>query len=75
MNYSNITPDEKAKLVTTILESNEDPIDLDLFGEMIVVLAEDIPGLEFLSDEDLSSLTADCWEIYQQNPVAQSEDE
>lgn len=70
MSYSNITQDEKTQLVSIIQESSEHPIDFDLFGEMIAVLSEDIPGLEFLSDKDLSSLTADCWEIYKQNPVA-----
>ena len=71
MNNHTLTQEEKTKLVTIILASSEHPIDFELFGEMITVLSEDIPGLEFLSDEDLSSLTADCWEIYQQNPVAQ----
>ena len=71
MNNHITTQDEKTKLVTIILESSEHPIEFDLFGEMIAVMSEDIPGLEFLSEENLSSLTADCWEIYQQNPVAQ----
>lgn len=74
MNYHTITQDEKSQLVGIIQESSDYPIDLELFGEMIGALSEDIPGLEFLSDEDLSSLISECWEIYQQNPVAQAGD-
>lgn len=71
MNNHTLTQEEKTKLVTIILASSEYPIDFELFGEMITVLSEDIPGLEFISEDELSSLISDCWEIYQQRPVAQ----
>ena len=71
MNNHTLTQEEKTKLVTIILASSEHPIDFELFGEMITVLSEDIPGLEFISEDELSSLISDCWEIVQQRPVAQ----
>jgi hypothetical protein len=70
MNDHTMTQDEKSKLVTIILESSEYPIDFDLFSELIAVLSEDIPGLEFLSEDELSCLISDCWEMYQQNQLS-----
>lgn len=73
MNYDTITQADKAKLVAIIIETSEEALDFDLFGEIVATLSEDIPGLEFISDEELESLISDCWEIYLAQPVALSQ--
>lgn len=70
MNHQTVADAEKVKLVSIILETSDQAIDFDLFEELIGILSEDIPGLEFLSDDQLSSLADDCWEIYLAHPVA-----
>ena len=77
MNYSTITHEDCIQLVKIILETSDDDvvIDFELFSELVVLLSEDIPGLEFLSDEDLSFLISDCWTIYQQNPLSNPSDQ
>jgi len=73
MNYNTITQADKANLVAIIVESSEEPLDFDLFSEIVATLSEDVPGLEFISDESLASLISDCWEIYLAQPVALSQ--
>lgn len=70
MSYQTFTDADKINLVSIILETSDQAIDFDLFQELIGILSEDIPGLEFLSDDQLSSLTTECWEIYLASPVA-----
>ena len=69
MNYQTLNTDEKTRLITTILDSIDEPIEFDNFQETISLLCEDIPGLECLSDESFSALLTDCWEIFQQTPL------
>ena len=70
MNYQTLNSDEKTRLVTIILDSIDESIEFDDFQETISLLFEDIPGLECLSDDSLSALVMDCWEIFQHSPVA-----
>lgn len=70
MNYQTLNSDEKTRLVSIILDSINEFMGFDDFQETIGLLCEDIPGLECLSNESFSSLVTDCWEIFQQNPVA-----
>ncbi len=65
MNYQTLNSDEKTRLVTIILDSIDESIELDDFQETIGLLCEDIPGLECLSDDSLSAFVMDCWEIFQ----------
>ena len=69
MNYQTLNSDEKTSLVTIILDSIDESIEFDDFQETISLLCEDIPGLECLSDDSLSALVMDCWEIFQQTPL------
>ena len=69
MNYQTLNSDENARLITTILDSIDELMVFDDFQETISLLSEDIPGLECQSDESLSALVMDCWEIFQQNPL------
>ncbi|MGR9117583.1 MAG: hypothetical protein ACU85E_17705, partial [Gammaproteobacteria bacterium] len=55
---------EKARLVMIILDSVDKPMEFDDFQETVGMLCEDIPGLECISDDFLSELIMDCWEIY-----------
>ena len=70
MNYQTLNSDEKNRLVTIILDSIDEPMEFDDFQETISLLCEDIPGLEYLSDESLSALVIECWESFQHSPVA-----
>jgi hypothetical protein len=70
MNYQTLNPDEKNRLITTILDSIDESMEFDDFQETIGLLCEEIPGLESLSDDSLSALVTDCWEIFQHSPVA-----
>ena len=70
MNYQSLNSDEKNRLITIILDSIDSLMDFDDFQETIGLLCEDIPGLECLSDESISALVMDCWEIFQHSPVA-----
>ena len=70
MSYQTLNSDEKTRLVTIILDSIDECIEFDDFQETISLLCEDIPGLECLSNESLSALVMDCWEIFQHSPVA-----
>ena len=70
MNYQTLNSDEKTRLVTIILGSIDESMDFYDFQETISLLCEDIPGLECLSDDSLSALVTDCWEIFQHSPVA-----
>ena len=65
MNYQTLNSDEKTRLVMIILDSMDESMELDDFQETICLLCEDIPGLECLSDDSLSALVTDCWEIFQ----------
>ena len=69
MNYPPLNPDEKTRLITTILDSIDELIAFDDFQETIGLLCEDIPGLEFISDDSLSALVMDCWEIIRHHPL------
>ena len=64
MNYQTLNSDEKTRLVTIILDSIDSLMEVDDFQETIGLLCEDIPGLECLSDDSLSALVTDCWEIF-----------
>ena len=64
MNYQTLNSDEKTRLITIILNSVDECIEFDDFQETICLLSEDIPGLECLSDDSLSALVMDCWEIF-----------
>jgi hypothetical protein len=70
MNYHALTSGEKARLVMTILESIDGPIEFDEFQETVGLLCEDIPGLEGVTENFLSALVTDCWEIYSVKTVA-----
>ena len=70
MNYQALNSDEKNRLVMIILDSIDSLMEVDDFQETIGLLCEDIPGLECLSDDSLSALVTDCWEIFQHSPVA-----
>ena len=70
MNYQTLNSDEKTRLVTIILDSIDESMEFDDFQETIGLLCEDIPGLECLSEDSLSALVMDCWEIFQHSPVA-----
>ena len=72
MNYSIITEADKTNLVAIIIETSEEVLDFDLFTELVATLSEDIPGLEFITEDELASLITDCWEIYLAAPVAHS---
>ena len=69
MNYQTLNSDEKTRLVTIILDLIDESMEFDDFHETIGLLCEDIPGLECLSDESLSALVMDCWEIFQQTQL------
>ena len=69
MNYQTLNSDEKTRLITTFLVSIDECIEFDDFQETISLLCEDIPGLEFISDDSLSALVMDCWEIFHQTPL------
>ena len=70
MNYKTLNSKEKKRLVMIILDSMDERMEFDDFQETIGLLCEDIPGLECLSDESISALVMDCWEIFQHSPVA-----
>lgn len=74
MNYQILNSDEKIRLVNSILESIEVPIEFDEFQETIGLISENIPGLESLSDDSFSELVKDCWEIFQESPLPFSDD-
>ncbi|HEY8159887.1 MAG TPA: hypothetical protein VIF10_14405 [Methylobacter sp.] len=65
MNYQALNSANKARLVMTILESIDQPMEFDEFEETIGMMCENIPGLESQSAESLSAVVADCWEIFQ----------
>jgi hypothetical protein len=69
MNYQTLNSDEKTRLITIILDSINSLMSFDDFQETISLLCEDIPGLEFISDDSLSALVMDCWEIFQHHPL------
>ena len=69
MNYQTLNSDEKTRLVTIILDLIDELMEFDDFQENISLLCEDIPGLECLSDDSLSALVMDCWEIFQHHPL------
>ena len=69
MNYQTINSDEKTRLTTIILVSIDELMEFDDFQEIIGLLCEDIPGLERLSDDYLSALVMDCWEIFRHPPL------
>ena len=69
MNYQTLNSDEKTRLVKIILDSVDESMELNDFQETISLLYEDIPGLEFISDDSLSALVMDCWEIFQHHPL------
>jgi hypothetical protein len=64
MKYQTLNSDEKIRLVNSILESIEEPIEFDEFQETIGLMIENIPGMESLSDDLFSALVNDCWEIF-----------
>lgn len=69
MNYQTLNSDEKIRLVNSILESIEEPIEFEEFQEVIGLICENIPGLESFSDDSFSDLVKDCWEIFQAPPL------
>jgi hypothetical protein len=69
MNYQTLNSDEKNRLIMIILDSIDEPMEFDEFQETIGLFCEDIPGLECLSDDSLSALVTDCWEIFQHHPL------
>lgn len=65
MNYQTLSPDEKVRLVEAIKEDlNGRKVTFDDFRERVGLSCDDIPGLEYLGDEDLATLVAECWSIY-----------
>jgi hypothetical protein len=74
MNYQTLNSDEKIRLVNSILESIEEPIEFDDFQETIGLICENIPGLESLSDDSFSELIKDCWEIFMETPLPFSDE-
>lgn len=66
MKTTPLTTDQKHTLVTIILEANHEILDFELFAEMVLSLSEDIPGLEYMTDEESTDLVNDCWSIYRQ---------
>lgn len=76
MNDSTITHEDCIQLVHIILEtSNDDVVDFELFSELVAVLSEDIPGLEFITEDELADLISNCWTIYQQKLLSNSTDQ
>ena len=77
MNYSTITHEDCIQLVKIILETSDDDvvIDFELFSELVVLLSEDIPGLEFITEDELADLISNCWTIYQQQLLSSSLDQ
>ena len=69
MNYQTLNTDEKTRLIEIILDLIDELMEFDDFQETICLLCEDIPGLECLSDDSLSALVMDCWEIFQHPPL------
>ena len=69
MNYNTLNSDEKALLVSIILDSTEEPMEFDDFQDTIDLLCEDIPGLECLSEKSFAALVMDCSEIFQQTAL------
>ena len=69
MNYQTLNSDEKTRLIKIILDFIDSLMEFDDFQETIGFLCEDIPGLESLSDDSLSALVMDCWEIFQHHPL------
>ena len=70
MSYQTLNSDEKTRIITIILDSIDELMEFDDFQETINLLCEDIPGLEFISDDSLSALVIDCWEIFQHTPLS-----
>ena len=69
MDYQTLNTDEKTRLIEIILDLIDELMEFDDFQETICLLCEDIPGLECLSDDSLSALVMDCWEIFQHHPL------
>ena len=69
MNYQTLNSDEKTRLITTILDLVDELKEFDDFQETIGLLCEDIPGLEFISDDSLSALIMECWELFRHHPL------
>lgn len=65
MNYQSLNSAKKARLVMTILESINQPMDFDGFEEAIGLACENIAGLESLTEESFSALVIDCWAVFQ----------
>jgi hypothetical protein len=70
MKYQALNSDEKTRLITTILDSVDELMSFEYFQEVIGLLCENIPGMECLSDDSLSALVMDCWEIFQHHPLS-----
>jgi hypothetical protein len=73
MNYKTLNTGEKTRLVMTILETIDEPMEFDDFQETIGLMTEDIPGLEGLSVDSFLVLVTDCWEIFQQTPLSNTD--
>jgi hypothetical protein len=73
MKYQTLNTGEKTRLVMTILETIDEPMEFDDFQETIGLLTENIPGLEGLSVDSFSALVTDCWEIFQQTPLSNTD--
>lgn len=73
MNYQTLNTGEKIRLVMMILEALEEPITFEGFQETIGLMCEDLTGLEGLSVDSFSALVTDCWEIFQQSPLSNTD--
>ncbi len=73
MNYQTLNTGEKIRLVMMILEALEEPITFKDFQETIGLMCEDLAGLEGLSVDSFSALVTDCWEIFQQTPLSNTD--
>ena len=74
MKYQSLNSEEKIRLVNSILESIEEPIEFYEFQETLGLMIENIPGLESISIDLFSALVNDCWEIFLESSLPFSDE-